>query len=50
MTAENKENFMIYANKRIQEKRIKEKLNNDNVDDYNVIKTWRFRKVREYRR
>ena len=49
MTAENKEKFMAYVNKVFEEKRIKEKANNNNVDDYNNAKTWRFRKIRGYR-
>ena len=49
MTAENKENFMAYANKRLEEKRTKEKINNNNVDDYIVAKSWKFRKIRAHR-
>jgi hypothetical protein len=49
MTIENKENFMAYAAKRIEEKRIKDKLNNDNVEDYNNVKSWKFRRIRGYR-
>ncbi|MBZ9615327.1 hypothetical protein [Clostridium estertheticum] len=50
MTPENKENFMTYVNKRLEEKRIKKKLKNKDVDDYNTAKTWKFRKIREYKR
>ena len=49
MTVENKERFMEYANKRIEEKRAKEKINKDNIDDYIVAKSWKFRKIREHR-
>jgi len=49
MTVENKERFMEYANKRLEEKRIKTKANNDNVDDYNVAKSWKFKKIRDHR-
>lgn len=49
MTAGNKEKFMIYAAKVLEEKRIKEKANDADVDDYNNAKTWRFRKIRGHR-
>ncbi|WP_258881153.1 hypothetical protein [Clostridium tagluense] len=40
---------MAYVNKRLEEKRVKKKINNNNVDDYNVAKSWKFRKIRGYR-
>ncbi|MCB2309012.1 hypothetical protein LGL08_20120 [Clostridium estertheticum] len=49
MTPENKKNFMAYVNKRIDEKRLKEKNNDKNVDDYNTAKTWKFKKIRGYK-
>ncbi|MCB2308861.1 hypothetical protein LGL08_20380 [Clostridium estertheticum] len=49
MTAENKEKFMAYVHKAFEEKRIKEKANDADVNDYNNAKTWRFRKIRGHR-
>ena len=49
MTPENKKDFMAYATKVLEEKRIKEKANNADVNDYNNAKTWRFRKIRGHR-
>ena len=49
MTAGNKEKFMTYAAKVLEEKRIKEKANNADINDYNNAKIWRFRKIRGQR-
>jgi hypothetical protein len=49
MTVENKERFMEYANKVIKEKKPKAKINDDNVADYNVVKSWKFRQIRGYK-
>lgn len=46
MTIENKEKFMAYANKRLEEKRAKKKNPNADADDYIVVKLWRFKKIR----
>ncbi|WP_264166381.1 hypothetical protein [Clostridium tagluense] len=40
---------MAYVNKRLKEKRAKVKANNADVDDYNKVKTLKFRKIRAHR-
>lgn len=46
MTVENKERFMEYANKFIKEKKLKAKINDDNILDYNAVRYWKFKQIR----
>lgn len=46
MTIENKEKFMVYANKRLEEKSVRKKNPKVDADDYIVAKLWRFKKIR----
>lgn len=50
MTAENKANFMLYVGKRLEEKKHNKKFYDDEVDDYIAAKSWKFKKIRGYKK